>query len=481
MLPTTAQAEDQMPSRESAALTPPSSEIAKHGKRRRKRNKSANAVALNANGDQADRAILLKESNGDNQQSKETQNEDSQSGPPKSPERASSKKEKGKKRKKSSASSALKSNSVEAVEANHEKDASEAADKRNELQSQAIEEREVDEPQLKRRKTSKRKDKKGSLADRNRDGVATIKTPPQQTDSKKRKRNYQNSDAGTEQGDESPIQAVEELSGISPRGKGRLLESKDPRPAEAEADQKDDDAEGIADDARLVRTLFVGNVPQEATRKDLKKLFKQFGKVESIRIRGVVPVNPKIPKRVAFLTKKIADFSDSFQAYVVFEDKEDVTEVMNTACKELNMTVFQKHHIRVMPASQKRQGPRKQSLFLGNLPFDCSEEDIVSAFKGLADSLGVKILNVRVNRDKDTGVGRGVGFISFDDALGIRGCINAAGEVKIKDRVLRMEPASKMKKVNTKTFKRQKGQNNRGKKKTNWKAAREKPFSGKQR
>lgn len=249
--------------------------------------------------------------------------------------------------------------------------------------------------------------------------------------------------------------------------------------SELASGSKKDAAAGYETDPRLPRTLFVGNVSQKATQKDIKKLFKPFGKVETVRMRGVVPVNPKIPKRTALLTNRLAEFSDSFQAYVVFKEAEDINTILEGACQKLNMTVFKERHIRVMPASQKRQGPRKLSLFLGNLPFDCSEEELLTAFKELTESLGVQILNVRVNRDKDTGVGRGVGFITFSDSLGVQGCINAMGEVKIRDRVVRMEPASKMKKTNTKTYRRS-GPGSKGKSaQTYWKGAGSKYLSKK--
>lgn len=237
-------------------------------------------------------------------------------------------------------------------------------------------------------------------------------------------------------------------------------------------------AEG-ENDPRLFRTLFVGNISQATKSKDIKKLFKPFGRIESVRIRGVVPVNPKIPKRTALMTHRLADFSDSFQAYVVFEDNEQVGRIMNEACQKLNMTVFMEHHIRVMPAGHQRQGSRAQSLFLGNLPFDCSEEELITTFKELTEHIGVEVINARVNRDKDTGVGRGIGFITFSDSLGVQGCMNAMGDVRIRGRVVRMEPATKMKKKNTKTHRRGKANEKMKNTQLYWKGAGRKYMSGK--
>ena len=38
---------------------------------------------------------------------------------------------------------------------------------------------------------------------------------------------------------------------------------------------------------KLGRTVFVGNVPVETDRKELQKLFKAYGEVESVRLRSV--------------------------------------------------------------------------------------------------------------------------------------------------------------------------------------------------
>ncbi|XP_061348067.1 uncharacterized protein LOC133293508 [Gastrolobium bilobum] len=45
--------------------------------------------------------------------------------------------------------------------------------------------------------------------------------------------------------------------------------------------------EGFDDEDKLLRTIFVGNLPLKLKKKTLLKEFKQFGEVESVRIRSV--------------------------------------------------------------------------------------------------------------------------------------------------------------------------------------------------
>jgi nucleolar protein 12 len=249
-------------------------------------------------------------------------------------------------------------------------------------------------------------------------------------------------------------------------------------------DTKDDARPGELDDPeRLSRTVFVGNVAAAVKRKDLKKLFKAHGPIEAVRLRGVVAANPKLPKKTALLARRMHPNCDTLLAYVVYKPDggspcaeqpgegaraepqrpasgraEDVahppvSRCVQAACAALNLTIFMDKHLRVNPAVHTR-GPLRQSVFLGNLPFDVTEEELIVLFAAPAKTAGSALVGVRVTRDKETGMGRGVGFASFDDELGVRAVINMQGELKIRDRVIRMERAAKEKKRNTKTAKK---------------------------
>lgn len=261
----------------------------------------------------------------------------------------------------------------------------------------------------------------------------------------------------------------------------------------------------LEDPERLSRTAFVGNVSAQTTRKQLKKLFKQHGAVENVRLRGVIAANPKLPKKSALLAHRLHKDCNTLLAYVVFKrpsggDGDDASEggddgddgddgdggngngdgggkgeacgagaagaavaasddystptaEVRAACAALNLTIVDGKHLRVTPAMHTRS-PVRQSVFVGNLPFDVTEEELITLFKDAGKDAGANLVGVRVTRDSETGMGRGVGFVSYDDALGVRAVVNQAGELKIRGRVVRMEPAAKEKKRNSKTFKR---------------------------
>jgi len=64
-------------------------------------------------------------------------------------------------------------------------------------------------------------------------------------------------------------------------------------------------------------------------------------------------------------------------------------------------------------------------LFIGNLPYSCTEEDLRSLF----ETCGADPVDVRVIMDRATGLSRGFGFVemaTFDDAVQIRGALAGA-------------------------------------------------------
>nr|CAI5854789.1 unnamed protein product [Callosobruchus analis] len=64
------------------------------------------------------------------------------------------------------------------------------------------------------------------------------------------------------------------------------------------------------------RTIFVGNVPMKAEKKQIKKLFKKYGPIESLRFRGIPVPDPKMPKKVAAIKKEFHPNRSSLYCYI---------------------------------------------------------------------------------------------------------------------------------------------------------------------
>ena len=195
------------------------------------------------------------------------------------------------------------------------------------------------------------------------------------------------------------------------------------------------------------RTVFVGNVPSSATKKTLKRLFGQFGPIESVRFRSQpLDLQNKMPYHDTALTRRIAAVkgltqSDRTQkAYVVFKAAEHAEKAMG-----LNMTELDGKHIMVDFAGAKssnKDGAAVQydptmSVFLGNLPLDVEEEKIIEFFNSADQFPQVQnqIEAVRVVHDKATGLGKGFGYVLFKNKNAAKCALSLSDELLQERRV----------------------------------------------
>ena len=192
-------------------------------------------------------------------------------------------------------------------------------------------------------------------------------------------------------------------------------------------------------DPRLPRTLFVGNVPTSATRQQLTRFFKQFGAVESCRLRSFSVSNPKLTRRVAMIKGAIHAESRSMNAYVVFEAAESVESAVAKSGIE-----YEGHKLRLDYADRSRSAADKTkagvssaglSVFVGNLPFNVSEQQLYDVFDGCGD-----LTAVRVVRDPLLSLGKGFAFVTFGSSAAVKRALAMQG-VAIDGRELRLTRA----------------------------------------
>lgn len=127
------------------------------------------------------------------------------------------------------------------------------------------------------------------------------------------------------------------------------------------------------DDPVIKRTIFIGNLPTTITKKEVSKIVSPYGKIESLRQRSAAISPGKLPVPVARkLGKQITGHSVNY--YVVM-----ATEDSALACMELNGNDVKGRHIRVDMATPTINN--KNSVFVGNLPFNTEEEQLRKAFE----------------------------------------------------------------------------------------------------
>ena len=225
--------------------------------------------------------------------------------------------------------------------------------------------------------------------------------------------------------------------------------------ASAASDARGNTGKRLGEDSleKRQRTLFVGNLPGKMTKKSLKKLFREFGTIESVRFRSQpLDLENKMPYHDTALTRRIAAVKGlvngerTQKAFVVFKTSEEAHKAL-----ALNMTKVQDKHVMVDFAgtrSSEKGGENdsasvqyepSMSVFLGNLPLDVEEEEIITLFNA-ADHLPQvqgEIEAVRVVHDKATGLGKGFGYVLFKTTKAAKAALDLNGE-KLRDRELRV-------------------------------------------
>ncbi|PON87445.1 Splicing factor-like protein [Trema orientale] len=198
--------------------------------------------------------------------------------------------------------------------------------------------------------------------------------------------------------------------------------------------------EGFDDETKLLRTLFVGNLPLTVKKKALIKEFSQFGEVESVRIRSVPITDTKKPRKGAVITKQFHEAADSVHAYVVFK-----TEQSAQASLSHNMAVVGGHHIRVdraCPPRKKMKGDEislydhKRTVFVGNLPFDVKDEEVYQVFCGI-NNMESSVEGVRIIRDPNTNLGKGFAYVLFRTREAATSVVKKRN-LQLRDRELRL-------------------------------------------
>lgn len=182
-------------------------------------------------------------------------------------------------------------------------------------------------------------------------------------------------------------------------------------------------------DTRSDRTVFIGNIPASCSKKHVRRLFKAYGQIQSIRLRSVRVASGNMPSKLAKVTHRQLVEGSTFNAYVIFTSVSDAKSSL-----VLNGTIFQGRHLRVdLVGKTTTLQDKHRSVFVGNLPFSADEEQLRTTFSDCG-----AIESVRIVRDSKTGIGKGFGFILFNDRCGVMFALKQNKKIKLDGRYLRV-------------------------------------------
>ncbi|NWW56839.1 RBM34 protein, partial [Ifrita kowaldi] len=162
----------------------------------------------------------------------------------------------------------------------------------------------------------------------------------------------------------------------------------------------------VADETADRRTVFVGNLPVTCTVQVLKSLFKKYGQIQSIRFRSLHQQDLSSNVSLSCSRHKVHPNAKFINAYVVFKEECDAQK----ALKENGTEIASGFHIRVDTASKTSSHDNKRSVFLGNLSYDIRDDAVREHFHVCGDVVGVRVV-----RDRRTGLGKGFGYVLFEN------------------------------------------------------------------
>lgn len=293
-------------------------------------------------------------------------------------------------------------------------------------------------------KVSKKKSKK-----KNRENFSTSNDVQKTAKNSKEMMQMQAGEDMDDDENEGEVEGVDKMAGFCPPPgivhESLLMEKQKKKKEKSDLDEEEGKPKGIKskrDTSKDCKTVFVGNLPVNTDKKELHKLFRKFGSIETVRLRCVPRSDTKLPKRAAVILKDFHPERDNICAYVCFKEEESAQKAL-----KMNGKLVKSFHIRVDMSNHDPKTDFKRSIFVGNLPLDIKEEDVRSHF----DSCG-KIRNVRVIRDSKSGVGKGICYVTFKSkdsvglAMKLKGTVLSGRKARIEYCLENPQKEKKMKK-----------------------------------
>jgi len=212
----------------------------------------------------------------------------------------------------------------------------------------------------------------------------------------------------------------------------KLPEPVMPAVVEENAPYKDPALTVLQNRERELKTIYVGNIPIEADKKEIYKLFKGEGQIDKIWVRSVpTSTESNKPKKAKVALKDYSSTCKTKNCYVLFKE----TQAVENAVTRLNNTVFNGRHLHVTPASRQERD-FKSTLFVGNLPYEADEE----VLRGIFEPFG-RVEYVRVVRDPVEYKCKGFAYVKMNEKAAIEVLLKK--KLKYGEREMRVSKARK--------------------------------------
>ncbi|XP_006016404.1 RNA-binding protein 34 [Alligator sinensis] len=249
-----------------------------------------------------------------------------------------------------------------------------------------------------------------------------------------------NRECALEQADEEEEKQINRKKKLKNQNPDAVIKSLDSSGKEAGVKQHKKKQVSQAEMLKNKRTVFVGNLPIHCTTQMLTSVFKEYGQIESVRFRSLVPAEDTLSKKLAAIKRKLHPNMKYVNAYVVFKEE----CAANKALTKNGTQIAEGFHMRVDLASAANSHDNKRSIFLGNLSYDLEDDAVREHFSECGN-----VVAVRIVRDRNTGIGKGFGYVLFENTDAVHLALKLNNS-ELKGRKLRVKRCAEKEKVQQK-------------------------------
>jgi len=180
------------------------------------------------------------------------------------------------------------------------------------------------------------------------------------------------------------------------------------------------------------RTIFIGNLPSDVSKKTLNGIFAKIGTIDSIRLRGAARPDLKTTKKQAIIQRNFHENRHNIIAYIRYKDIENAKKAL-----KLNGSKIEDNIIRVDLAcgneDTKDTKDQSKAIFVGNLGFSTEEQTVHEHFEKCGEILGIRIV-----RDSKTGMGKGFCYVNFKESKSVATALDLMSNTRLAGRTLRV-------------------------------------------
>eukprot|EP01065_Artemidia_motanka_P025865 TRINITY_DN30812_c0_g1_i1.p1 TRINITY_DN30812_c0_g1~~TRINITY_DN30812_c0_g1_i1.p1 ORF type:complete len:403 (+),score=141.97 TRINITY_DN30812_c0_g1_i1:57-1265(+) len=189
--------------------------------------------------------------------------------------------------------------------------------------------------------------------------------------------------------------------------------------------------------ARLRRTVFVTNLPNDCEKSELTRLFRRCGAVDSARVRQQsFQAHPD--KGSMFRLNKVNLVRGRLTAhatcsgYVVFKDEASVEKAIaanGALFGEVRAKGEGRDNVIQVDRADRAADPfgPDDSIFVGNILLEATDQQVRDFFT----DRGMNVAQVRLVRDPETRKGKGFGFVRFASGKDLQKALNMKGETML--------------------------------------------------